>query len=180
MRARRRRRHAASLPGDGLRCAMDVTRHPRPAAARPAHLGHRPLQLPLRLLHAEGGLRPRLPLPRAARAADLRGDRARRARSSSRSASQKIRITGGEPLVRRDLERLIELLAALDVDLTLTTNGSLLPAKAQALADAGLAPDHRQPRLARRRDVPGAERRRLPGRAACSRASTPRRPPGCR
>ncbi|HZP72760.1 MAG TPA: GTP 3',8-cyclase MoaA [Gaiellaceae bacterium] len=51
---------------------------------------------------------------------------------------RKIRITGGEPLVRRDLERLIELLAALDVDLTLTTNGSLLPQKAQALADAGL------------------------------------------
>ena len=34
-------------------------RHLRAAAARPAHLGHRPLQLPLRLLHAEGGLRAR-------------------------------------------------------------------------------------------------------------------------
>ncbi len=52
---------------------------------------------------------------------------------------RKIRITGGEPLVRRHVERLVELLAALDVDLTLTTNGSLLPQKAQALADAGLA-----------------------------------------
>ncbi len=51
---------------------------------------------------------------------------------------QKIRITGGEPLVRRDLERLIAQLAELDVDLTLTTNGSLLPQKARALADAGL------------------------------------------
>jgi cyclic pyranopterin phosphate synthase len=51
---------------------------------------------------------------------------------------RKIRITGGEPLVRRDLERLIEQLAALDVDLTLTTNGSLLPQKAKALAAAGL------------------------------------------
>ena len=51
---------------------------------------------------------------------------------------QKIRITGGEPLVRRDLERLIAQLSALDVDLTLTTNGSLLPQKAQLLADAGL------------------------------------------
>jgi cyclic pyranopterin phosphate synthase len=50
----------------------------------------------------------------------------------------KLRITGGEPLVRRDLERLIAMLAELDVDLTLTTNGSLLPAKAQALANAGL------------------------------------------
>src|SRR5499433_2357823 len=52
--------------------------------------------------------------------------------------TRKIRITGGEPLVRRDLERLVEQLAALDVDLTLTTNGSLLPSKAQSLADAGL------------------------------------------
>ncbi len=51
---------------------------------------------------------------------------------------KKIRITGGEPLVRRDLERLVAQLAELDVDLTLTTNGSLLPQKAQSLADAGL------------------------------------------
>src|SRR5439155_17849310 len=40
---------------------------------------------------------------------------------------------------RRDLERLIEKLAAIDgLDLTLTTNGSLLPNKARALKDAGL------------------------------------------
>ena len=51
---------------------------------------------------------------------------------------EKIRLTGGEPLVRRDLERLIAMLSALDVDLTLTTNGSLLAKKAQALKDAGL------------------------------------------
>src|SRR6185369_11613308 len=52
---------------------------------------------------------------------------------------EKIRITGGEPLVRRDLERLIEQLAAIDdLDLTLTTNGSLLPQKAALLRDAGL------------------------------------------
>src|SRR3954452_24371323 len=40
---------------------------------------------------------------------------------------EKIRVTGGEPLVRRDLERLIAMLAAIDglKDLTLTTNGSL-------------------------------------------------------
>jgi cyclic pyranopterin phosphate synthase len=52
--------------------------------------------------------------------------------------TRKIRITGGEPLVRRDLERLIEQLAELGVELTLTTNASLLAAKAQRLADAGL------------------------------------------
>jgi GTP 3',8-cyclase len=51
---------------------------------------------------------------------------------------EKIRITGGEPLLRRDLESLIASLAALDVDLTLTTNGSLLARKARSLADAGL------------------------------------------
>jgi GTP 3',8-cyclase len=52
---------------------------------------------------------------------------------------RKIRLTGGEPLVRRDLERLVEKLARLgDLDLTLTTNGSLLAQKAQALAAAGL------------------------------------------
>ena len=52
---------------------------------------------------------------------------------------QKIRLTGGEPLVRRDLERLIEKLAKIgDLDLTLTTNGSLLGQKARSLAEAGL------------------------------------------
>src|SRR4029077_18130968 len=44
----------------------------------------------------------------------------------------KIRLTGGEPLLRRHLERLVEMLAALgDVDLTLTTNGALLAKKAR-------------------------------------------------
>jgi len=52
---------------------------------------------------------------------------------------QKIRLTGGEPLVRREVERLVGMLAPLgDIDLTLTTNGSLLAAKAKALAAAGL------------------------------------------
>jgi GTP 3',8-cyclase len=60
------------------------------------------------------------------------------ARTFVSAGVKKIRITGGEPLVRRDLERLIEQLSEFDVDLTLTTNGSLLPQKAQVLADAGL------------------------------------------
>ena len=52
---------------------------------------------------------------------------------------RKIRLTGGEPLVRRHLERLVAMLAAIPgLDLTLTTNGSLLPGKAKALRDAGL------------------------------------------
>src|SRR3954454_13806875 len=53
---------------------------------------------------------------------------------------QKLRLTGGEPLVRRDLEKLVAMLAPLEGlrDLTLTTNGSALVKKAQALKDAGL------------------------------------------
>ncbi len=53
---------------------------------------------------------------------------------------EKLRLTGGEPLVRRDLEKLIGMLAPLPGlhDLTLTTNGSLLARKARALKDAGL------------------------------------------
>ena len=57
---------------------------------------------------------------------------------------RKLRLTGGEPLLRKNLERLIEMLAALrtpegqPLDITLTTNGSLLARKARALKDAGL------------------------------------------
>jgi GTP 3',8-cyclase len=52
---------------------------------------------------------------------------------------QKVRLTGGEPLVRRNIERLVEMLAKVsDLDLTLTTNGSLLAGKARALREAGL------------------------------------------
>jgi GTP 3',8-cyclase len=53
---------------------------------------------------------------------------------------RKIRLTGGEPLVRRDLPRLVRLLADIPglEDLTLTTNGSLLARQAADLAAAGL------------------------------------------
>jgi len=57
---------------------------------------------------------------------------------------EKIRITGGEPLLRKDLPRLIEYLAAMHtvsgkpLDIALTTNGSLLAKQAQSLKDAGL------------------------------------------
>lgn len=58
---------------------------------------------------------------------------------------EKIRLTGGEPLLRKNLEALIEKLARLTtvsgraLDLTLTTNGSLLARKARTLKDAGLS-----------------------------------------
>ncbi|HEY6895329.1 MAG TPA: GTP 3',8-cyclase MoaA [Rhodanobacteraceae bacterium] len=53
---------------------------------------------------------------------------------------RKLRLTGGEPLLRRDLPELIRQLAAIpgDVDLAMTTNGSLLADKAVALRAAGL------------------------------------------
>ena len=57
---------------------------------------------------------------------------------------EKIRLTGGEPLLRKNLEHLVAMLRALPtvsgrpLDLTLTTNGSILARKAQALKDAGL------------------------------------------
>jgi cyclic pyranopterin phosphate synthase len=52
---------------------------------------------------------------------------------------QKIRLTGGEPLLRRGLPDLVRMLAPLGADLTLTTNGSTLVKHAAALKDAGLA-----------------------------------------
>src|SRR5438445_1508925 len=51
---------------------------------------------------------------------------------------KKIRLTGGEPLVRRELHRLVAMLAELPAELTLTTNGSLLAKHARALKSAGL------------------------------------------
>jgi cyclic pyranopterin phosphate synthase len=52
---------------------------------------------------------------------------------------KKVRLTGGEPLVRRNIETLVAMLSAFDgLDLTLTTNGSLLKLKAPALRQAGL------------------------------------------
>jgi cyclic pyranopterin phosphate synthase len=53
--------------------------------------------------------------------------------------TRKIRLTGGEPLVRRGVEKLVASLAALpDLDLTMTTNGALLPEMAEPLRQAGL------------------------------------------
>ncbi|HEY3056549.1 MAG TPA: GTP 3',8-cyclase MoaA [Thermoanaerobaculia bacterium] len=66
---------------------------------------------------------------------------ARLAQSFARLGVEKIRLTGGEPLIRRDIERLVEMLARVGGinDITLTTNGSLLTReKARALKSAGL------------------------------------------
>jgi cyclic pyranopterin phosphate synthase len=68
----------------------------------------------------------------------------RLARIFVRRGVRKIRLTGGEPLLRRDLDALVRMLAglrtelAVPLDLAITTNGSLLKRKAAALAEAGL------------------------------------------
>ena len=63
----------------------------------------------------------------------------RLARAAVALGVQKLRLTGGEPLIRRGIEDLIAMLAETGAEVTLTTNASLLPRKAQALKDAGLA-----------------------------------------
>ena len=61
------------------------------------------------------------------------------ARAFVRLGVEKIRLTGGEPLLRREVEGLVARLATIDrLDLTLTTNASLLARKARVLKDAGL------------------------------------------
>ena len=58
----------------------------------------------------------------------------------ARLGAVKVRVTGGEPLVRSDIEKLVAMLASVDgiEDLTMTTNGYLLPRKAEELKEAGL------------------------------------------
>jgi GTP 3',8-cyclase len=62
------------------------------------------------------------------------------ARAFASQGVEKLRLTGGEPLLRRDLERLVEKLVQIEGihDVALTTNGALLAKKAQGLADGGL------------------------------------------
>ncbi|MDR0587495.1 MAG: GTP 3',8-cyclase MoaA [Burkholderiales bacterium] len=62
----------------------------------------------------------------------------RLARIFVRLGVKKIRLTGGEPLLRRHVENLVALLSRHPIDLTLTTNASILAKKAKALRDAGL------------------------------------------
>ncbi|MCW3019385.1 MAG: molybdenum cofactor biosynthesis protein MoeA [Solirubrobacterales bacterium] len=66
---------------------------------------------------------------------------ARVARVLAAQGVDKLRLTGGEPLLRRNLERLVEMLAGIEgiEDVALTTNGLLLAGKARSLADAGLS-----------------------------------------
>src|SRR5690554_435192 len=65
---------------------------------------------------------------------------ARLARVFAGLGARKVRLTGGEPLIRKELDKLVALIAAIPGldDIALTTNGYFLPQQAQALRDAGL------------------------------------------
>lgn len=60
------------------------------------------------------------------------------AQSFAAQGGEKIRLTGGEPLLRHGIDKLIGMLAKLPVDIALTTNGVLLEKQAQALKNSGL------------------------------------------
>ena len=131
--------------------------------ARPAHLGHRPLQLPLRLLHAARGVRRDyqfLPHDAILSFEEI----ARLARIFVGLGVEKIRLTGGEPLLRRDLTAWSRCSRELRRR-PHAHHQRLAAREAGARAEGGRArPRHREPRLARRRHLPRDERRRLPGR----------------
>jgi uncharacterized Fe-S cluster-containing radical SAM superfamily protein len=107
----------------------------RPRSRQPAHQRDRPLQHPLLLLHAEEGVQ------FMDRKEILSFEEIERfVRAAVPLGITKLRITGGEPLVRRDLPRLIEKLAAIEGirDIALTTNAVLLQQQAKDLYSAGL------------------------------------------
>ena len=83
---------------------------------------------------------------------------------------EKIRLTGGEPLVRRNLEQLIAMLAAIPgLDLTLTTNGSLPRAQGAGAEGRGPASASRSASTRSTTRCSAHERRRLPGREGARR-----------
>ena len=93
----------------------------------------------------------------------------------------RVRLTGGEPLLRHDLPTLVRMLAAKPAlrDLALTTNGILLAEQAPALAAAGLHRADREPRHAARRPLPRADAARRAG-AGAGRHRRRRAPPASR
>ncbi len=126
-----------------LRWTARTDRHARPGDARSAHLGHGSVQFPVHYCMPKeifGADYAFLPRDQVLSFEEIE----RTARAFVSLGVEKLRITGGEPLVRRDLPHLIAMLAAIrrpdggEIDLTLTTNGSALRALAGPLAAAGL------------------------------------------
>ena len=89
----------------------------------------------------------------------------RLARAAVALGVTKLRITGGEPLVRRDVERLIAMLAPLGGRADADDERRAARGEGAGAGGRGSAAHHRQPRLARRRDLPRDERRRRRGSA---------------
>ena len=146
-------------------------RYPRSGGARPAHLGHRPVQLPLHVLHAQGDLRAglRVPAARPGPDASRRSSgvaRVVRRRSASRSCGSPAasRSSGATCRASSRCSPTIRRPDGGALDLTLTTNGSALRAPGRPARRGRPAARHGQPRFARRRGLRGDERDRLPGR----------------
>src|SRR5919106_4914399 len=157
------------LPGGKVRKPLgyaygDACRPPAKTPARPAYLGHRPLQLPLHVLHAEGGLREQLPLPPPRRAPHVRGDRAPRAalrRPGCPEGAADRRRTAPPPRrreARRDARRHLGARPHHDDERRAPDTEGKRPRGRRPY------PHHREPRLPRRRRLQSPERRRLPGR----------------
>src|SRR6266581_7030986 len=137
------------------------TKHARAQAARPAHLGHRPLQLPLHLLHAARRVRPRLRVSPEERFAELRGDRAagarfQRPRGRENPPDRRRASTAQEPRAPdRDARR-------HSGDRSHAHHQWLGAREKSARPEGGGPhPRHGQPRLAGRDGIPQDERRRL-------------------
>ena len=158
--------------GGGRRRATWSCRDPRRArspAPQPAPLGHRPLQPALPVLHAGGGVR----LAAARRHPDFEEIGAL-VDVFADLGVDKVRLTGGEPLLRRDLHRLVRLLAAKPAH---PRPGHDHQRRAAGRAGAGAArggppPRHGQPRHAARPTASGRSPAATPTRR-CSRASRP-------
>lgn len=99
------------------RTRFDALRHPLPAQSKPLTYQWKPKSEILRFEEIE-----------------------RLVRVAARLGITKVRVTGGEPLLRKDVPRLISLLAAIPgiEDIAMTTNGFLFPQQARALREAGL------------------------------------------
>src|SRR5215211_6854374 len=135
---------------------------PLPApASRPPHLGHRPLQLPLHLLHAEGGLREQLSLPTQSRPAHVRGDRAARADLRLTRRGEDPPDGRGTAPPARDRKAGRNACGNSRARPHDDDERDAPPTEGEVPRGRGAQARHREPRLSRRRRVQRAERRRL-------------------
>ena len=159
-------------PGVGWgRAARPARRRPRPAHLGRARLGHRPLQLPLPVLHA----RRRPALAPARRGPDASRSSSASSRVLASMGVDTVRLTGGEPLVRRDFPRLAGMLAAVPGVARAVGHHERLPARARRAGARG-----GRGRALQRLDRLAAARPLLRDDAARRPAARPARPRGAR